>query len=268
MLIETTEELQIYVPTSSDFKQSTILAELRSCSLELETRVPKTLLTHLENLKGSDTLGAFEDIHYHFCSFLGNITMYRIMPKVYNSITGAGVRTHQTQETERATKWSYEEQRNAFLLDATIHLENGLSKLYSLDASALSSFMTADEIEIHKKRLFKNLLDWRSALSTRCSVVVIQELNHYVEDVEQNYILNRVGQDFWETIKTATTAPFHIELLNYGRRIVASGALLRGLELLTMSLSADGLRMTSFYYNETLHGAPLSVDLVLSLIHI
>jgi hypothetical protein len=265
MLIETTQELQLYVPTSSAFKEATLTPELKTSTMELEQRVPKEFLTHIESLKGADNLGELEDIHYHFASFIGNITMYRMMPKLYNSITSAGIRTHVTQETERATKWSYEDQRNAYLLDATVHLENGLSKFYNLPMGTLMSFMSQDEIVNHKKRLFKNIDDWKSALSTRCSVLVIQELNNYVADCEESYILNRLDRGYWETTKQDPTQEFQKTLINYGRRLIASAALLRGLGLLTLSLSADGLRMTSFYYNETLHGAPLAMDFIMNL---
>jgi hypothetical protein len=265
MLIETTQELQLYVSTSLAFKEATLTPELKTSTMELEQRVPKAFLTHIEALKSADNLGDLEDIHYHFASFIGNITMYRIMPKLYNSVTSAGVRTHATQETERATKWSYEDQRNAYLHDATVHLENGLSKFYNLPIGSLKSFMSEAEAIQYKNRLFKNIHDWKSALSTRCSVMVIQELNNYVADCEESYIINRLDRAYWEMIKQNPTQEFQNTLINYGRRLIASAALLRGLGLLTLSLSADGLRMTSFYYNETLHGAPLAMDFIMNL---
>lgn len=262
-MILSTQDIMDYAPVHNHLDWDTISPLVDDARLFMAQHIDPNLIAELETQMSGTPSEIWEQLDKHYSKFLANWSIYKYMPKVYNSISSAGLRTSMSDDSERATKWSYEEQRTAYFNDAYLALETTLSFVHKNCMTIGSSFYAyvRASYRVQFQGIFSDSVDFNGVSTLKINFYTFQKIApSFSESVDLD--LRPIFGAYLDTfIPKSNKNVIESHLFLYMRKVVAAISIQRNISTLVLSLNNDGLNALPIAYDETMRGVTMTQDM-------
>lgn len=264
MIINNTEELQLFVPATTSIDDTVLTPQLRNTERVLLKYIDKTLydelLDRLNNISNTQTSDEWAELNIHLGSFVANYSLLKLAPKLYSSISDAGIRVEHTENTDRSPKWAYEQLKKSYFEDAYNALESALVCIdkNSNAGGLFESFISADKKTEYNTLFIRNAEEFSKYIQTSINQYTYLKVKSTIPVALKLWVNGMITTPILDTILTArnnnSLSKLQKELFDYICHIVANGSLLKSLIFLTINIDSEGLRSLDIANDESLLG--------------
>jgi hypothetical protein len=278
-MIATIEDLKKYIAINNQMKMAVIAPQIENAELHAQQFIESTLIAQLRVLEAANTVtGNWLVLQKLYDKFIANWAILQIMPQVYSSVSDAGVMVSNTETSQRTPKWAYEERKKAHFNDAYGAMEACLVNIHTHCMLSGDDYYlyVSDDYRNEFKVIFKNSLEFNRCAKIRVNFFTFKKLSASFRETIDLYLIPMFGRTYFDIIINKTNPNnAERELLDYMKRIAASGSIMRSLSSMIAVLDNMGLRSLDLSSDETIVGTRmtesevhrLKTDLDASIVH-
>lgn len=257
ILINSTSELESIVPNTFNLKDEKFIPQSRNSQEFLYKFFDENFIADLVDIKediiqDADVIEAMQAIREQLLIAVANHTIYSLLPKLYSSVTDAGIRTQDTQTHTRAPKWSYEELRKSYRLDAISALENALN-IYDRKEDIITAEF--EYLEYGNHTFLHSFEQIQKTLPIPVDIITFNEIKRLFTVIEDRNIYPVLPQSFCDTIKkNKTKTKIEKELVQHAARLIFVGSLHQNIPFMGVMIEDGVIKGLLMSDDETLIG--------------
>lgn len=267
-MIASTQELQQFIPANTQFKYEVIRTEFQTTLDFSRPFIEKTLYDEVLAKKTANTLGTGEwkILHDYYCRFEANWSLYNLLPKIYSSVSDAGVRVANTETHERSPKWSYEALQQSYFNSAYIALDGMMRHihLYCMTGGSFYSFVS-NTYRSQFGVLIPNVDTFNESCFYKVNFFVFKKIAFIMDEMIDRHLRPSLGTYVDTLIAKPSKNPQELKLLVCLRKIIANNTLLAGLPSMTIAIDNEGIKSIDLANDETRESMQVSDNQILAI---
>lgn len=205
-LIKTVEEIRAVVPRISKLSNTANLPNMDKAAWKyIIPVIGQALYDSLQTKYNANTLNPAETALLKLIQLpLAAGALYDELPFMHTTITDNGVRTPETAQMRSSQRWEYNYLKAGLVSNITEGQEMLLSYLY-INKADWALWTASDAYKSFNSYIIRNGMEFDMLYKLRQPLRTFQILKPIMDDVDEMYLVSKLGRDMVKWLKTQTT---------------------------------------------------------------